>query len=166
MMSDQLIEPLSEKYFLSLYRVLDILAREKKFLVFTEAPSVADAFDFYRHIVDNDLSHFIALNEDQAIGWCDVLPLSKAGARAHVGTLGIGLLPDFRHLGIGARLCETAIQKARHQGLTRIELTVRSDNLDAIALYRKFGFETESLQRRALRIDGRYYDMYAMALLL
>ena len=50
-------------------------------------------------------------------------------------------------------------------GLTRIELTVRADNLNAKALYEKLGFVHEGLRRRAMRVDGAYFDSNAMALL-
>jgi RimJ/RimL family protein N-acetyltransferase len=48
-------------------------------------------------------------------------------------------------------------------GFTRIELTVRETNVNAIALYRNFGFETEGLHRKAVRIEGRYENVLSMA---
>jgi RimJ/RimL family protein N-acetyltransferase len=46
---------------------------------------------------------------------------------------------------------------------TRIELTVREANINAIALYKNFGFETEGLHRKAVRIEGRYENTLSMA---
>lgn len=54
---------------------------------------------------------------------------------------------------------------ACERGLTRIELTVRADNLNAKALYERFGFIHEGLQRRASRVGGVCHDAPAMALL-
>jgi ribosomal protein S18 acetylase RimI-like enzyme len=82
---------------------------------------------------------------------------------SHCGTLGIGLLPDFRGRGIGRRLMQQTIDAAF--GLTRIELTVREGNVNAIALYKSLGFETEGLHRNAVCIEGRYENLYSMALL-
>lgn len=59
-----------------------------------------------------------------------------------------------------------AIEKARHRGLTRIELTVREHNKPAIALYEKLGFTVEGLHRNAVRIDDEYENHISMALLL
>lgn len=60
---------------------------------------------------------------------------------------------------------EATIAKAWAKGLTRIELTVRVDNPDATALYERLGFRHEGTRTQEFRIDGRYYDGYAMALL-
>jgi len=57
------------------------------------------------------------------------------------------------------------IERARMIGLTRIELSVREDNRSAAALYRKFGFEVEGKQRKAILLDGAYENLIGMALL-
>ena len=161
---DVSIEPLAEKHFEGLRKALDTVAREKRFLAFVQAPPRKQAFAFYRDIVAQGHCHFVALVDGQVAGWCDVLP-THGEARAHVGTLGIGLVPSARHAGIGAKLMDAAIASAWARGFTRIELGVRADNTNAKALYERFGFEVEGLQRRAFRVDGQYYDSYAMALL-
>jgi RimJ/RimL family protein N-acetyltransferase len=106
----------------------------------------------------------IALQDDIVVGWCDVLP-THGEARAHAGTLGIALLPRARGRGIGARLMEAATAKAWAKGLTRIELTVRTDNANAKALYERFGFTVEGINRRAFLVDGEFFDTYTMALI-
>jgi RimJ/RimL family protein N-acetyltransferase len=50
-------------------------------------------------------------------------------------------------------------------GLTRIELTVRENNANAIALYKSLGFEVEGFHRNAVCIDRQYENLYSMALL-
>jgi len=47
------------------------------------------------------------------------------------------------------------LQHAAENGLRRIELTTRVDNLKAIALYQKFGFEIEGERRNALWVSGQ-----------
>jgi putative acetyltransferase len=158
------IVPAAEEHFVALRRVLEIVAHEKRFLAFTEVPSVEESFAFYREIVANGVCQFVAIDSNQVVGWCDVLP-THGQARAHVGTLGIGLLPSVRHSGLGARLLATTVAKAQAKGITRIELTVRVDNLNAKALYEKHGFQVEGVQQRYFLIDGQYYDAIAMTLL-
>ena len=84
---------------------------------------------------------------------------------AHVGVLGMGLLPQFRRQGLGGRLIRQALAAAREFGLRRVELTVREDNTNAIALYRKVGFEIEGVQRNAIQLDDSYENQVLMALL-
>ena len=119
---------------------------------------------FYRNIVDNDLCHFVALLDGVVVGWCDVLP-THGEARAHVGTLGMGLVAKARHIGIGAKLMDATLSKAWRKGFSRIELTVRTDNANAKALYERVGFTVEGLNRNAFFVDGKFYDTYSMALL-
>lgn len=159
------IIPISEALFEGLRAALDVVAREKKYLAFTQAPPVEQTTAFYRNIIKNDLCQFTVLVDGQVAGWCDVLP-THGEARAHVGILGIGLLPGARHRGIGRALMNETIAKAKSKGFSRIELTVRTDNQNAKALYERVGFKTEGLNQRAFLIDGQYYDSYSMALLL
>jgi ribosomal protein S18 acetylase RimI-like enzyme len=44
-------------------------------------------------------------------------------------------------------------------------LTVREKNINAIALYKSLGFETEGLHHNAVCIEGQYESLYSMALL-
>jgi RimJ/RimL family protein N-acetyltransferase len=158
------IVPLDESHFDALCGVLDVVAREKRFLALTQAPPMDEAFAFLRNIVDHDHPHFVALLDERVVGWCDILP-AFGDARRHLGVLGIGLAPEARHRGLGAILMRATIAKAWDQGLTRIELTVRTDNHNARALYERMGFEHEGIKRRAFLIDGVYHDLHAMALL-
>jgi putative acetyltransferase len=158
------ITPLEAPLFESLRQVLDAVAREKRYLAFVEAPAPEAAHAFYRNILLNDLCMVVARLDGSVVGWCDVLP-THGQARAHVGTLGIGLLPSARHRGIGRLLMQAAISKAWAQGLLRIELTVRVDNLNAKRLYEQMGFQAEGLLQRAFRVDGEFHDLCAMALL-
>jgi ribosomal protein S18 acetylase RimI-like enzyme len=158
------IVPIAEAYFEGMREVLDTVAREKRYLVFLQAPPAEEVFAFYRNILTNDLCQVTALQDDVVVGWCDVLP-THGEARAHVGTLGIALLPRARRCGIGAKLMEAAMAKAWAKGLSRIELTVRTDNTNAKVLYERFGFTVEDINRRAFLVDREFFDAYAMALI-
>ncbi|MBX7228963.1 MAG: GNAT family N-acetyltransferase [Burkholderiaceae bacterium] len=159
------VVPVAEVHLEGLHHALDVVARERRYLAFTQAPALETSLAFYRNIIAGDLCQFVALEGRTVVGWCDILP-THGEARSHVGHLGIGLIPTARHKGLGARLLEATIAKAHTKGLTRIELAVRTDNTNAKALYMRFGFLVEAVQQRSVRIDGEYHDVYAMALLL
>jgi ribosomal protein S18 acetylase RimI-like enzyme len=158
------IAPTAESHFSGLFTAIDTVARERKYLAFLQAPAREQSFAFYRSIVENDLCQFVALEGDQVVGWCDILPVSSE-SRAHIGILGIGLLVHARHQGLGEELLKAAIAKAWAKGMTRIELSVRASNATAKALYERFGFEVEGVRRKAYLVGGEYEDAYAMALL-
>ncbi len=71
---------------------------------------------------------------------------------------------DWQGRGVGTALMEAALDLADNWlGLTRVELTVYTDNAAGIALYEKFGFEIEGTHRRHAFRNGEYVDAYSMA---
>jgi RimJ/RimL family protein N-acetyltransferase len=91
------------------------------------------------------------------------------GILSHIGIRceqdGSGWHGAYRGRGIGAALIGTALAAARSRGLTRVELTVRTDNPRAEALYVKVGFVVEGVRQRHMRVRGVYHDSYLMAVL-
>jgi RimJ/RimL family protein N-acetyltransferase len=58
-----------------------------------------------------------------------------------------------------------AIAAARAFGFHRVELTVREDNANALAVYKKVGCAAEGVQRHAVQVDSVYEDLILMAVL-
>lgn len=154
----------AEHHFEGMRLALDAVAREGGFLAFTQAPPTEAAHAFCRHIRTNGLCQLVALDADEVVGWCDILP-THGEARAHVGTLGMGVLRERRGQGIGRRLIKSTLAEAWTSGLTRVELSVRIDNIAARRLYEQCGFTMEGINRNAFRIGGEYFDACCMALL-
>jgi L-phenylalanine/L-methionine N-acetyltransferase len=84
--------------------------------------------------------------------------------RRHAGGIGMAVRDDWQGQGVSSALLHTATDLAdRWLGLTRLELTVYTDNAPAIGLYEKFGFVREGLHRRYAYRDGAWADVYAVA---
>jgi len=82
----------------------------------------------------------------------------------HKAEVGMMVHDDWKGKGVGAALMQAVIELAdKWLNLTRIELTVFTDNESAIALYRKFGFEIEGTLRKYAFRDGEFVDAFAMA---
>jgi RimJ/RimL family protein N-acetyltransferase len=145
------------------HRTVDAVARERKYLVFLEGFPLETTREFVMNNIAKGHAQFVAISGREVVGWCDIRPNSHFTC-GHSGMLGMGLLPVFRGKGIGTLLIRATINEARRQGLTRIELTVFTDNARAIALYEKVGFTTEGVMRNAVRIDGIYKDLRMMAM--
>ena len=159
------IVPITEAHIAGFRDAVDVVARERKYLAFLEAPPLEDVTKFVRNNIERGYPQFVVVSGDAVVGWCDVLPNRTRVIYSHCGTLGIGLLPQFRGKGIGRTLMQRVIDDAFAFGLTRIELTVRETNVNAIALYKSLGFEVEGRHRNAVCIEGRYENLYSMALL-
>jgi L-phenylalanine/L-methionine N-acetyltransferase len=92
------------------------------------------------------------------------LHASKSPRRRHVGALGMSVRDDRQRAGVGTALLKAAIELADGWlNYQRLELTVYTDNLAALHLYRKFGFAIEGTCRAYAFRDGRYIDAYQMA---
>jgi len=88
----------------------------------------------------------------------------SAGRRRHAANLGIGVADDVRRRGIGDALMIALIEAAdKWLDIRRIELTVFHDNVEAIRLYKRHGFEREGLMRAAAFREGDYVDVIMMA---
>ena len=69
---------------------------------------------------------------------------SKSARRRHVGDVGMAVRDDRQRRGVGTALMQAAIELADGWlNYQRLELSVYTDNLAALALYRKFGFAIE-----------------------
>jgi len=159
------IVPIAEDHIAGFRACLDGVARERRWLAMTAAPSFERMTAFVHENLAKDASQFVALDGRRVVGFADVLsPWQEA--TAHVGVLGMGVDAAYRRRGIGRRLIDAAIAKAHARGVTRIQLEVRADNAAAIALYRTTGFEVEAVKPRAMRFDGVYHDALQMRLLV
>lgn len=85
-----------------------------------------------------------------------------------VGSLGLEAIARPRRpqqgRGVGSALLRAALDLADNWlNLTRLELTVYTDNAAAIALYTKFGFAVEGTHRAFAFRNGQYVDAHSMA---
>ena len=156
------LEPLSTGHFDQLHDLFDSVCREKRFLAFTHAGPKSETFLFYQGILDRAETHFVAIENNTVIGWCDVLR-NFAQVRHHSGTLGMSVASSHRGKGIGRALIARAIDHASARGLSRIELTVHVDNAIARTLYESVGFTYEGTHQSAWLIDGVYSNVHSMA---
>jgi ribosomal protein S18 acetylase RimI-like enzyme len=158
------IIPITEEHIEGFHTALDSVARERKYIAFFEGPPLEISRARVLRNLQNNLPHYIAISDEKVVGWCDIGSLSRP-IFAHVGSLGIGVIANYRGQGIGEKLIRITLEKAKEIGLTRIELTVRAPNKAAFALYKKIGFIEEGLHRKAVRIDVLYEDLISMGLL-
>ncbi|OLP60186.1 GNAT family N-acetyltransferase [Xaviernesmea oryzae] len=68
----------------------------------------------------------------------------------------------FRGRGIGDRLVEAVVDRARERGLRQVELAASAENPAAIALYRRHGFKHVGLMPAGMLHEGREIDEVIM----
>jgi RimJ/RimL family protein N-acetyltransferase len=158
------VAPIAPEHIESYWRALDIVARERRYLTLHEAFPLPETRAFVLSLMEKGDPMHVAVANGEVVGWCDIQrhPFS---AHSHRGTLGIGVIPDYRGRGIGARLMDQTLKQAFAAGFIRIELNVRADNLRAVRLYERAGFVREGMLRDAVFVDGDFHDAIAMALI-
>ncbi|MCX3066814.1 GNAT family N-acetyltransferase [Cetobacterium somerae] len=108
----------------------------------------------------------LALVNSKIIG-IGTISSSKRKKSEHVGILGIVVSQNYFNNGIGSRIIKYLIDWCKTNKITtKVSLSVRKDNLKAVALYEKFGFSIEGVLKNETLIDGKYFDILAMGLML
>jgi putative acetyltransferase len=114
------------------------------------------------NIPDNVYS-FVAEFDGKIVGNLG-MEIQKNPRRRHVASFGMGVMDDYQGQGVGSALIGAMIELADNWlNVRRIELTVFSDNLSAIALYEKFGFVQEGIAQGFAYRNGEYVDAIYMA---
>ena len=153
---------ITEDYADSLRRAVDSVARERKYLASVKGFSLEETLDFIRGIANGGGVQFVAVENDEVVGWCDILRHRYEGFE-HVGVLGMGTISTYRHKGIGKELLQASMEAAAQIGITRVELEVFSSNEAAIKLYDVAGFSTEGVKKGSRILDGITDDIVCMA---
>ena len=108
----------------------------------------------------------LAMDGDEIAGIATIHSSHKIKAR-HDGELGIVVAKKYQKQGIGSELIRILIDWCKGNGVTtRISLDTRADNIPAVALYMKFGFEIEGCRRNSTLLNGMYYDLYVMGMMI
>ena len=157
-------QPIHEELIASLRDAVGAVAEERRYLLAVSAFSMDETRDFVRMLLDGGGIQFVAVSDSRVVGWCDVVQNRFEGTR-HGGTLGMGVVREFRQRRIGSELLRRTLDAAKLKGIERVELEVFSSNTRATALYEKFGFQREGIKRRARCVDGHWDDFIVMALL-
>lgn len=129
--------------------------------------NVKEQEDEIRSLEDKEASiMLLAMDKDEIAGIATIHSSAKVKAR-HDGELGIVVAKKYQGQGIGTELIRQLIEWAKWNGVTtRISLDTRADNVKAVELYLKFGFVVEGCRKNSTLLDGKYYDLYVMGMML
>lgn len=98
------------------------------------------------------------------VGTAGLHPAGASQRRRHALMLGISVLAHAQGKGVGSALMAALCDYADNWvGALRLELSVYTDNVRAIGLYKKFGFEIEGTMRAYAMRNGQFTDTHAMA---
>lgn len=107
----------------------------------------------------------VAEEKNELIGYLIALG-GNARRNKHAVYVVIGILSQYRGIGIGTKLFKHLEDWAANHNIHRLELSVITSNEAGLQLYKKMGFEIEGTKRHSLYIDGEFVDEYYMSKLL
>jgi L-amino acid N-acyltransferase YncA len=118
---------------------------------------LADA-DTLLHGDDNSPPmYFVALVDGEVIGWVH-LESRNVQKLDHVVYLTMGLLDEYRGLGIGGKLMDRAVTWASERGYRKVSSNVPATNDSAIDFLEQNGWEREGVRPDHYHIDGQFVD--------
>ncbi len=88
----------------------------------------------------SDMVELLAAVDGRIVGIAGIDPIGRAYKLKHRANFGISVEKAYWGLGIGRALMEGCIECAKKAGYRQVELDVRADNTNAIALYESMGF--------------------------
>lgn len=101
--------------------------------------------------------YFVALVDSEVIGWVH-LESRDVKKLDHVVYLTMGLLDEYRGLGIGGKLMDRAVSWAREHGYRKVSSNVPASNESAIDFLLSHGWEKEGVRPDHYHIGDRYVD--------
>jgi len=121
-------------------------------------------YEGYRRMVDNGDLLLVVEEDDKVIGSLEII--IEKGKNSHVGTIGFSLKKEFWGKGIGTKLAEEGIRKAKEIGLKKLVTYIYEPNERSVALMNSLGFELAGRLKEHALIDGKFYDQLIFEKLL
>ena len=112
------------------------------------------ALETFNKEIKNPLAYYVvAVDGEIPVGYCGIWNVC-----GEAEVIDIGVFSEYRNRGIGKGLFEAVFQYMRENGVGTLNLEVREDNIPAIRLYEKLGFEKVGIRKK-------YYDNKVDAIL-
>ena len=97
----------------------------------------------FEHDLNNEVALINVLKiNNEIIGYYDIWFLFE-----NVDLAFIAVKKEYQHMGYGTLLMKDIMHKCIQKGIEFINLEVRKDDLKAVGLYRKFGFEDVNVRK-------------------
>jgi ribosomal protein S18 acetylase RimI-like enzyme len=143
------------------YEACTAVAAERRYLASVTLPPFNSDDPFPRPYIENGWPMYVAIEDNHVVGWADLTPAGVA-EHAHRATLGMGVIASHRGKGLGRKLLNACLAHAPRSGISKVELTVFTNNTAAVELYRSAGFADVGVLHDYRRLDGEVYDALLM----
>ena len=129
-----------------------------------EPMNIEEFKSIFDKLLETEIKYIFMDEKSTSVGMFKLFPLTyRASHIAYLG--GLAIHPDYAGKGFGSKIMQEIIDLSKQKGYKRIELSVATENLRAIKLYKKVGFEEEGVMRKYtyLKSEGRFLDELLMS---
>jgi phosphinothricin acetyltransferase len=109
---------------------------------------------------------YVAEAEEIIVGWSSLNVYNPRPAYQYVADFSIYIERGWRGKGVGRRLLEHLIERARALGYHKMMLSAFPFNASGVALYERMGFTRAGVFHEMGQLDGRWVDTLIMEKLL
>ncbi len=155
------VRPARQEDISGIVGVIRQVTKERRYVV---AESVEQQLSGDSTLVDTDLEDqrfFVAVVDDEVVGWCG-LEVPEMDKLSHTAELTLGVLEEYRGMGIGEHLMDRGLHWAEERGLHKVYNSIPSVNEDAIEFLEGHGWEVEAVRSEHYRIGGEFVDEVMM----
>jgi len=144
----------------ALVDILNPIIETGKHTILDTPFSVEAERDYLTRFPQRGILHVAERRRDQAIvGLQSIEPFATyTHACDHVGVVGTFVALSHHRQGVGKRLSEATFAAAKRKGYEKLFSSVRADNRQALAFYRRLGFRTVGKALRHAKFDTKYVD--------
>ncbi len=107
-----------------------------------------------------------ASSRSDVIGWGSLNPFNARAAYDHVADFSVYVRRDWRGKGVGRRLLDALVDRARAHGFHKMVLSALARNSAGVALYESAGFSRVGIYREMGWLDDRWVDVLLMERIL
>ena len=129
-----------------------------------EMMDIHDFKPIYEDLLAEGIKYVFTDENSISVGMFKLSPLKhRCNHIFYLG--GIAIHPDFAGKGFGVKMMQEIMAFVQQNGCKRLELSAGTENLRAIELYKKVGFEPEGIMRKYTQIksEGRIIDELLMS---
>ena len=108
----------------------------------------------------------VAEVDGRVVGWGSLNSFNPRPAYDHVADFSVYVGREWRGRGVGHRLLETLIARARELDYHKLVLAALNGNAAGVTLYRRLGFTEVGVYREQGQLDGKWVDVVVMERLL
>ena len=110
-----------------------------------------------------DTSHsaelrFVAIEDDQIIGWSAITPVSGRCVYAGVGEVSIYVDQRFQGKGVGKFLLRHLIEASERKGLWTLQAGIFPENVASLEIHHQLGFREIGRREKIGKMNGIWRD--------